>query len=108
MVTDGTADEQTVRPKGLSSVAACVSIGYFDRIWKSWVVQMNIPELIADLDRRIGMIGEGVTTLRQEISTIEANTAAFLRVQDLIVWGERSLAELRQQRAKLIGPEDQS
>jgi hypothetical protein len=62
---------------------------------------VTTDEHIADLNRRIAQVEAGLATLRQELSAIGRATPAFLKVQELIEFGERSVGELRSRRAKL-------
>jgi hypothetical protein len=61
---------------------------------------MNTDEM-ANLDRRLSQVEASIVTLRHEITALDRRTLAFLKVQDLIFFGERSVAELKTQRAKL-------
>ncbi len=56
---------------------------------------------IAELDERIAQVETSLATLRVEITAMDRSKPGFLRVRDLIVIGERSLAKLRAERAQL-------
>lgn len=62
---------------------------------------MTTDKKIADLDRRIAQVEASLVTLRQEVAAMDRSKPAFVKVHELIVFGERSVAELRAQRAKL-------
>jgi hypothetical protein len=59
---------------------------------------------IADLDRRIAQVEGSLAMLRHEIAAMDRTKPGFLKVQELIALGERSVAKLKAERAKLAAP----
>ena len=62
---------------------------------------MTTDKQIADLDGRIAQVEASLVTLRQEIIKVDRTKPAFVKVQELITLGERSVQKLKAERAKL-------
>ena len=62
---------------------------------------MNAEEQIADLERRIAQVEASLVMLRQEIAAMDQTKPAFVKVQELIALGERSVEKLKADRARL-------
>ncbi len=58
-------------------------------------------EQIADLDRRIAYLEKSALDLRQQLAGLNTNTIQFVRINDLLVMGERAIANMRAQREAL-------
>jgi prefoldin subunit 5 len=61
----------------------------------------SIAEQIADLDRRIAYLEKSAEDLRQQLALLNKNTIQYVRINDLLVMGERTIVNMRAQREAL-------
>ncbi len=66
----------------------------------------SISEQIADLDRRIAYLEKSAEDLRQQLALLNKNTIQYVRINDLLVMGERTIANMRAQRETLAKQDD--
>jgi cell division protein FtsB len=66
----------------------------------------SIAEQIADLDRRIAYLEKSAEDLRQQLALLNKNTIQYVRFNDLLVMGERTIANMRAQRETLAKQDD--
>lgn len=66
----------------------------------------SIAEQIADLDRRIAYLEKSAEDLRQQLALLNKNTIQYVRINDLLVMGERTIANMRAQRETLAKQDD--
>jgi hypothetical protein len=61
----------------------------------------SVAEQIADLDRRIAYLEKSAEDLRQQMGALNRNSVQYVRVNDLLLMGERTIAGMRAQRDAL-------
>jgi hypothetical protein len=61
----------------------------------------SVAEQIADLDRRIAYLEKSAEDLRQQMAALNKNSVQYVRVNDLLLMGERTIAGMRAQREAL-------
>ena len=61
----------------------------------------SVAEQIADLDRRIAYLEKSAEDLRQQMAALNKNSVQYVRVNDLLLMGERTIAGMRAQRDTL-------
>jgi prefoldin subunit 5 len=66
----------------------------------------SIAEQIADLDRRIAYLEKSAEDLRQQLALLNKNTIQYVRINDLLVMGERTIVNMRAQREALTKQDD--
>lgn len=66
----------------------------------------SIAEQIADLDRRIAYLEKSAEDLRQQLALLNKNTIQYVRINDLLVMGERTISNMRAQRETLAKQDD--
>jgi hypothetical protein len=68
----------------------------------------SVAEQIADLDRRIAYLEKSAEDLRQQMAALNKNTIQYVRINDLLTMGERTIAAMRAQREALAKQSDQT
>jgi prefoldin subunit 5 len=61
----------------------------------------STAEQLADLDRRIAYLEKSAEDLRQQMAGLDKNTIQYVRINDLLLMGERTIAGMRAQREAL-------
>lgn len=61
----------------------------------------SIAEQLADLDRRIAYLEKSAEDLRQQMAGLDKTTIQYIRLNDLLMMGERTIASMRAQRDAL-------
>ena len=61
----------------------------------------STAEQLADLDRRIAYLEKSAEDLRQQMAGLDKNTIQYVRINDLLLMGERTISGMRAQREAL-------